>query len=247
MALRGRFARAKMEENMQRAGSEFPVFIAQSGGLTGQRWQIDRTLTIGRDPACDIMVQDRQISRYHARLTPDKDGVVLEDLGSKNGTFCNNKLVEGEVRLEDGDMIQVALTQQFIYLASDATMPLDAGMLPEKMGKPVTGSLPRERLGRLYLDSRSRRVWIGREEVLPPLSAPQFRLLQTLYERPGQVVSRTELVNTVWGESESQGVSEQALDALVRRLRDRLSMLDPAHAYMVTIRGHGLRLDNPKE
>lgn len=232
---------------MQRAGSDSPVFIAQSGGLTGQRWQLDRTLTIGRDPLCDIVVQDRQISRYHARLTPDEEGVLLEDLGSKNGTFCNNKLVEGSVRLEDGDVVQVALAQQFLFLESDATMPLDAGMLPEKVLKPGTGSLPRERQGRLYLDSRSRRVWIGREEVLPPLSAPQFRLLQLLYERPGQVVSRAELVNTVWGENESLGVSEQALDALVRRLRDRLSILDPTQTYLVTIRGHGLRLDNPKE
>lgn len=232
---------------MQRAGSEYPVLIAQSGVLMGQRWQIDRALTIGRDISCDIVVQDRQISRYHARLTPDEDGVVLEDLGSKNGTFCNNKLVEEAMRLDDGDMIQVALTQQFVFLASDATMPLDAGMLPSKPAKPVTGSLLRERQGRLYLDDRSRRVWIGREEVLPPLSAPQFRLLQLLYERSGQVVSRAELVNVVWGESESLGVSEQALDALVRRLRDRLALLDPTHAYMVTIRGHGLRLDNPKE
>lgn len=232
---------------MQRAGSEYPVLIAQSGGLAGQRWQIDRPLTIGREADCDIVVQDRQISRYHARLTPDPAGVALEDLGSKNGTFCNNKLVEEAIRLDDGDVIQVALTQQFVFLASDATMPLDAGMLPSKPGKPTTGSLPRERQGRLYLDARSRRVWIGREEVLPPLSASQFRLLQILYERPGQVVSRGDLVNVVWGEVESQGVSEQALDALVRRLRDRLATLDPTHAYMVTIRGHGLRLDNPKE
>jgi hypothetical protein len=170
---------------------------------------------------------------------------IVEVEGSNDVVTCLREL--GVPFEKTGDMIQVALTQQFIYLESDATMPLDAGMLPEKMGKPVTGSLPRERQGRLYLDSRSRRVWIGRQEVLPPLSAPQFRLLQTLYERPGQVVSRTELVNTVWGESESLGVSEQALDALVRRLRDRLAMLDPTHAYMVTIRGHGLRLDNPKE
>ncbi len=232
---------------MQRAGSEYPVLIAQSGSLAGQRWPIDRALTLGRDPECDIVVQDRQISRYHARLTPDTDGVLLEDLGSKNGTFCNNRLVEDAVRLEDGDMIQVALTQQFVFLASDATMPLDAGMLPQKAVKPVTGSLPRERAGRLYLESRSRRVWIGREEVLPPLSAPQFRLLQLLYERTGQVVSRAEMINAVWGEQESLGVSEQALDALVRRLRDRLALLDPGHAYMVTVRGHGLRLDNPKE
>ena len=38
---------------------------------------------------------------------------------------------------------------------------------------------------------------------------------------------------------------EQALDALVRRLRERLASVDPQHTYLITVRGHGLRLDNP--
>ncbi len=39
------------------------------------------------------------------------------------------------------------------------------------------------------------------------------------------------------------GVSEQAIDALVRRLRDRIAELDPKHQYIITVRGHGFRLD----
>lgn len=221
---------------MERPGAEFPVLIAQTGILNGQRWQVDRSLTIGRDESCDIVIADRQISRYHARVSPLEDGVLLEDLGSKNGTFCNSKTVQEPLVLQDGDLVQVALVQQFVYLSSDATMPLDAGQLPG-----------REQGGRLFVDTRSRRVWIGAQEVLPPLSVPQFRLLQLLYEQQGRVVSRPELVASVWGDDEAEGVSEQALDALVRRLRDRLAMLDPTHAYMVTVRGHGLRLDNPSD
>jgi DNA-binding response OmpR family regulator len=49
----------------------------------------------------------------------------------------------------------------------------------------------------------------------------------------------------VWGEKQAYEVSEQALDALVRRLRERIASIDPTHTYIVTIRGHGLRLDNP--
>jgi DNA-binding response OmpR family regulator len=47
----------------------------------------------------------------------------------------------------------------------------------------------------------------------------------------------------VWGEEQAYDVSNQALDALVRRLRDRLAELDE-HNFIVTVRGHGLRLDN---
>jgi DNA-binding response OmpR family regulator len=68
-----------------------------------------------------------------------------------------------------------------------------------------------------------------------------------LYENNGSVITRQELVNAVWGDEQSAGVSDQALDALIRRLRDRLAEIDPAHAYIVTVRGHGMRLDIPKE
>jgi DNA-binding response OmpR family regulator len=98
---------------------------------------------------------------------------------------------------------------------------------------------------RLQLDERSRRVWVRGSELLPPLSAAQFRLLYCLYEQSGQVVPRDELVRRTWDEEESAGVSEQALDALIRRLRDRLLAIDEAHQYIVTVRGHGTRLDNP--
>jgi DNA-binding response OmpR family regulator len=88
-------------------------------------------------------------------------------------------------------------------------------------------------------------VWVNQQQLVPPLSAQQFRLLSLLYERPGQVVSRIELVAAVWGDEQAAGVSDQALDALIRRLRDRLSALDPDQTYIDTVRGHGVRLDNP--
>jgi DNA-binding winged helix-turn-helix (wHTH) protein len=44
---------------------------------------------------------------------------------------------------------------------------------------------------------------------------------------------------------EAVGVSDQALDALLRRLRDRIAAIDPAGSYIVTVRGHGIRLNNP--
>ncbi len=78
----------------------------------------------------------------------------------------------------------------------------------------------------------------------PPLSLAQFRLLQLLDEADGAVCSRDEIVEVVWPGTEGIGVSEQAIDALVRRLRDRLAELD-SHNYVVTVRGHGFRMDNP--
>ena len=216
--------------------SELPVLIGQTGMLNGLRWLIHGELTIGREPDCGVVIADRQVSRYHARLTSTQKGLLLEDLGSKNGTYLNGKLVSESAYLLDGDIIAVALVQNFVFLSSDATMPMETG-LPVTYGRNVW----------LRLDARSRRVWIGEREVLPPLSAPQFRLLQILYDQQGKVVTRQDLITAVWGDEEAVGISEQAMDALVRRLRDRLSQLDPKHPYVITVRGHGLRLENPEE
>lgn len=221
---------------MEELFSEFPILIAQNGPLVGQRWGIKTEIHVGRDPDCEIVVPDRQVSRVHARFTFNKNGVLLEDLGSKNGTFLNGLLLESPSILEEGDIVQIALVQSFFFLSSDATMPLERDLLPD----PQT--LTKQK--KLYLDFRSRRVWLGDNEILPPLSVPQFRLLHTLNEQQGKVVSRIDLIAIIWGDEKAVGVSEQALDALVRRLRDRLSLYDPTHEYLVTVRGHGLRLDN---
>jgi len=215
---------------MKKLQEEYPLLVAQEGPLKGQRWQVSQTIVLGRESSCDVVVADRQISRYHARLTPTPEGVILEDLGSKNGTHHNGVALSGPVVLQDGDLVSVALAQQFLFLTSDATMPLLEGT-----GHP----------GRLMMDQKSRRVWVNQQQLVPPLSAQQFKMLWMLYESQGQVVTRPDLVSVVWGDEQAAGVSDQALDALIRRLRDRIAALDPTHQYISTVRGHGVRLDNP--
>jgi DNA-binding response OmpR family regulator len=126
--------------------------------------------------------------------------------------------------------VQIALAQQFVFLTSDATVPL---------------SEAEDRPGRLRLEMRSRQVWVDDRLVDPPLSALQFHVLRVLYENQGQVVGRQQLVTEAWGDEQAVGVSDQALDALLRRLRDRIAAIDPTHSYINTIRGHGVRLENP--
>lgn len=224
---------------MVRMSDDLPTLVAQTGPLNGQRWMVNREILIGREDTCQIVIPSRQVSRYHARMSPSEEGTLLEDLGSKNGTHCNGEVVVDPVLLQDGDVIQVALAQEFVYLSSEATLPLD-------YATPIERTQPAAVLeGRLRLDKRSRRVWLLDQELTPPLSVSQFQLLELLIDRQGRVVTRSEMIKRVWGEDDAVGVSEQALDALIRRLRDRLAAIDSTHAYITTIRGHGLRLDNP--
>ncbi|MEL7646319.1 MAG: FHA domain-containing protein [Anaerolineaceae bacterium] len=210
---------------------EFAVLLAQSGPLAGQEWAVSSTLTIGRDESCQVVVPDRQVSRQHARLALRDNAVFLEDLGSKNGTYLNGQLITSPTQLRESDEIRIAFTQSFLFLSSEATLPLS--------------DLPGEylQLFTLRLDETARRVWVRGVEISPPLSAQQFSLLNTLVTKSGEVVSREELIRAVWGE-QTPWVTEQAFDALVRRLRERINQIDPEYDYIVTVRGHGLRLEN---
>lgn len=230
-----------------RHNDEVAMLIAEVGPLNGQRWSLGESFLIGRDGSCNLVISDRQVSRHHARITCELDGIYLEDLNSKNGTHLNGQPAFEKVMLRDGDSIQIALVQTLTFVSSDATVPLN--QREAEMKKQLLMGNEAAPVGRLRLDSRAHRVWVyneGREcEIIPPLSASQFKLLERLYQAPSQVISRHDLATVVWGEKEAYNISEQALDALVRRLRERIDEIDGDNTYIVTVRGHGLRLDNP--
>lgn len=213
---------------------EVALLVLHRGAQGSQRWRLDKPeVLIGRSPECDIVLPDRQVSRRHARVFRVGEDFYVEDLGSKNGTWVNGEPLRAPRRLEDGDEIQIALRYKLAFVAAGATAPLDVG--PEPAGIPAVG---------LWVDVPGRRVFINGREVDPPLSAAQFRLLALLWEAGGAVVDREQIVRHVWPEAEASGVTEQAIDALVRRLRERLAAYDPDHAYVVTVRGQGYRLEN---
>jgi DNA-binding winged helix-turn-helix (wHTH) protein len=214
--------------------NETPVLIALTKAMSGTRWPLaGQAFVIGRGDDCDLVVAERQVSRHHARIRRVGDAFVVEDLGSRNGTYVNGAVVEGPVALQDGDVVQIALALELAFVGTDATLPL-------ALGEGGGGGF-----GRLRMDPEAHRLWVLGAEVDPPLSPPQYRLLELLYQNQDRVVGREEIVGSVWPSDEGEGVSEQAIDALVRRIRDRLAEADAEHSYIVTVRGHGFRLSNP--
>jgi len=206
------------------------MLVMKSGTAVGEKWTIEKeAVVIGRDEDCDVILPDRPISCYHAEIRREGNRYLLRDLNSKNGTCLNGQEIVGPVPVQDGDEIQIALRVTLLFVGADATVPL---MLDETKGPG------------LRLDKVARRVWVRGQELTPPLSLAQYRALGLLYDGEGRVCSRDEIVETVWGVEEAEGVTEQAIDALIRRLRDRLAELDPEHQYVVTVRGHGFRFED---
>ena len=73
-----------------------------SGEAFGRTYAIHGVTSVGRAPECDLRLDEAGMSRMHARLLPTEDGLLLEDIGSTNGSFINGKRVlRGDVRVGD--------------------------------------------------------------------------------------------------------------------------------------------------
>lgn len=109
-ALRGPSAEGGTGLDSERGGLAILILIAHPdneclGSRT--RLEVGSTVTIGRDATCEIAFPEvPSLSRAHARVRYTDDGVVVEDLGSTNGTFVNDRRVSGGIFLASGDRIQ---------------------------------------------------------------------------------------------------------------------------------------------
>jgi len=91
----------------------FSIHIIQ-GFDQGERLEIAKKIfRFGRDSDNDLQLHDSEVSRFHAELQPDGDGLKVVDLGSSNGTCVNGERATA-VRLSSGDRIQLGKTHIII-------------------------------------------------------------------------------------------------------------------------------------
>lgn len=192
-------------------------------GPGAERWPLDRdATTIGRWEGNDIVLGDQEASRRHAQIRRDAGRYVLVDLGSKNGTFVNGVRIAGATPLRDGDEISIPPRSAFVFVDNEAT----TAFADARPG--------------LRIDVATRLVTMDGRALDPPLAPNQFALLLLLASHPGRVFTREEIAAACYP-GEAGGVSDLAIDGIVRRLRARLQAIDPSRDHVAAVRGHGFR------
>ena len=177
------------------------------------------TVTIGRAVENDIVITSKRVSREHAHVRREGWRVILEDLGSTNGTLLNDERVLTPVELHDDDRITIG---DVTLVFHDPDITYRDTPFPELEVNVAAGV-----------------VRVDRRVV--ELSAKEFALLVYLYEHHGKVCSKDDIGNAVWPEYH-EGVYDYQIENLVRRLRSKLE-LDPANPQLlVTVRGLGYKL-----
>ncbi len=210
----------------------FPWLNASLPNGQSCKWLLEKEVVIiGREEPADLALPYMAVSRRHAQISLVDGVCCITDLGSRNGTFLNgNPIGTDPQRLRDGDIIVLG------------------GAVTLRFNDPG-GTAENPRVGRLegvWIDPGNKDVWVDAHRVEPPLSTSQLALLELLFRTAGRVVSRAEMITAVWPGDDPRGVSEEAVDSLIKRLRARLRQAQPEREYIELIRGHGARLIIPE-
>lgn len=100
----------KDEENKKAAPmASLTIISSGSGDIEHKRYKFDNYITIGRNPDNDIVLDDKYISHYHARVKRIGNDYMLDDLDSINSTYLNGNEIAEEVALRSGDCIKVGM------------------------------------------------------------------------------------------------------------------------------------------
>jgi len=106
--------------------------VVRTGPNPGMAFDLTKEVTLlGRDVTNDIALGDAEVSRQHARLTRTPGGVVVEDLGSTNGTFINGERLVAPRVMAMGDLLGFGET---VTLAFESSAPEGAATV---MGGPA--------------------------------------------------------------------------------------------------------------
>jgi len=96
---------------MHQAAGTPKLRVGSGAGLrAGAAYDLTEGALLGRGDQADIVLEDSFASSRHARLVPHGDVIVLEDLGSTNGTYLNDEPLRGPQPLHPGDRIRIGDT-----------------------------------------------------------------------------------------------------------------------------------------
>jgi len=108
--------------------------VMHSGPMAGKAFPLEKSeVIIGRDLTCDVVINDPEVSRRHARLFLQGANYVLEDLGSTNGTFVNGQRLIGPYILRVGELIVFG---EHVSVMFEAVQPDQAATVVAPAARP---------------------------------------------------------------------------------------------------------------
>jgi predicted component of type VI protein secretion system len=103
--------------------------------MEGREHSLAPGTTIGRE-GCDVVLADPEVSRNHATIRELDGAPAIEDLGSTNGTFVNDRRISGVEQLKDGDVVRLGNTVWLLKAEVAAAGATTVGQVQGAAGAP---------------------------------------------------------------------------------------------------------------
>jgi predicted component of type VI protein secretion system len=173
------------------------VLVVQTGKYQGKRIKVpDTEVLIGRDESAGIRIGSDDVSRQHCRLTSTPNGLLVRDLGSRNGTFVDGVPISGtsEILLRPGGTLTVG--PMTFQLLAPGTRPL-----APREGEPKSESLSDDEIATwltagdtsVQMSGADTTIIIGRDPTAPtpPIQPPpKKREFKSVAEEAADIIRR---------------------------------------------------------
>lgn len=192
--------------------SEFILTVWKAGGIKRRIDLAKGAYIVGRSSNCDIVADGRHVSRRHARVTFEDDGVMIEDIGSTVGTFVNGDVLTGSKKFPYPQEFQIGSVSMCAALSG---APVEAGetwTIPREPNFSITATLDASIRGELPVHGMARK---------------DTRRLEMLYDLPLKFA----------GEADTHALSKlilmQVMELIPGAKRGAVLILDPAAEELV--------------
>lgn len=104
--------RSQTQRPPPKKGKKAPrkLFAIEGDGVKGKSWDISGDLLLGRGERCAVVLEDAYASQVHARIFTRGESVMVEDMGSTNGTYLNRQKLTSPTEVQRGDRVKIGKT-----------------------------------------------------------------------------------------------------------------------------------------
>ena len=202
--------------------------LVKRGQHAGQTFEVSagRSVTIGRDPSCDLQFFDKGLSRNHSKIAVEEGQFVVSDMGSTNGTFVNGKMVIRK-QLVRGDIVRIGKIELQFFPEGESALTSSSIRMVEDFADDTKHTIAQ----RMGIDS----VTItGVDSV----SKDDTEEVETLQRALRTIYDLSKILNKVQSAEELYQALTDRVAQLVRAervfiIRETQGILEPAHSFSV--------------
>lgn len=208
------------------------LLLVEEGQLKQRcRMTPEMTITAGRDPECDLVIESQSASHVHADFTFTGHELYVIDRNSTNGTFVGGSKIpeEEQVPVQIGDRIRIGTAEVVIW--DEAELPEEVKQYLPESGRVIPQTI--------FINPANGLVLAEGKVAVARLTGDEINLLEFLFTKRNETANTSEIAEIVYG---TDRVSRMIVASFIDRLRAKIEPVPSKPRFLMSVPGKGYRL-----